>query len=102
MAARSQARRLIALRQFFKFLKAEKIAPTDPTEDVDLPRFGRKLPDYLTVEEIDQLMAAPDRRTPRGMRDAAMLEVLYATGLRVSDLARMGLAAVNLAPGFSI
>jgi integrase/recombinase XerD len=102
LAARSQARRLIALRQFFKFLKAERIAPVDPTEDIDLPRFGRKLPDYLTVAEIDQLMAAPDRRTPRGGRDAAMLEVLYATGLRVSELVKLRLRDVNFDAGYLI
>ena len=100
LSARSQARRLIALRQLFKFLKAEKIAPGDPTEDVDLPRFGRKLPDYLTVDEIDQLMATPDRRTPRGLRDAAMLEVLYATGLRVSELVKLRLRDVNFDAGY--
>jgi integrase/recombinase XerD len=100
LSARSQARRLIALRQLFKFLKAERICPTDPTEDVDLPRFGRKLPDYLTVDEIDRLLAAPDRRTPRGMRDAAMLELLYATGLRVSELVKMRLRDVNFDAGY--
>src|SRR4029079_14946635 len=89
LSARSQARRLIALRQFFKLLQAERRAPVDPTEDVDLPRFGRKLPDYLTVDEIDHLMAAPDRAKPRGARDAAMLELLYATGLRVSELVKL-------------
>src|SRR4030095_14802604 len=78
LSARSQARRRIALRHFFKSLKPERIAPVDPTEDVDLPRFGRRLPDTMTVDEIDRLLTAPDRRTPRGARDAAMLEVLYA------------------------
>src|SRR4029079_14886541 len=102
LSARSQARRLIARRQLFKFLKAERIAPVDPTEDVDLPRFGRKLPDYLTIDEIDHLLAAPDRRTPRGMRDAAMLEVLYATGLRVSELVKMRLRDVNFDAGYLI
>ena len=100
LSARSQARRLIALRQLFKFLKAEKIAPVDPTEDIDLPRFGRKLPDFMTVDEIDRLMAAPDRRTPRGLRDAAMLEVLYATGLRVSELVKLRLRDVNFDAGY--
>ncbi len=76
LSARSQARRLIALRQMFKFLKAESICAVNPTEDVDLPRFGRKLPDFLTVEEVDQLLASPNKATPRGARDAAMLETL--------------------------
>jgi integrase/recombinase XerD len=80
LSPRSQARRLIALRQLFKFFQGERIVAVDPTEDVDLPRFGRKLPDSLTVEEVDHLLAAPDRRTPRGARDAAIIETLYATG----------------------
>jgi integrase/recombinase XerD len=100
LSARSQARRLIALRQLFKFFKAERVCPTDPTEDVDLPRFGRKLPDYLVVEEVDRLLAAPDRATVRGARDAAMLETLYATGLRVSELVKIRLRDVNFDAGY--
>jgi integrase/recombinase XerD len=100
LSPRSQARRLIALRQLFKFFKAERIVAVDPTEDIDLPRFGRKLPDYLTVEEVDRLLGAPDRRTPRGARDAAMIETLYATGLRVSELVKLRLRDVNFDAGY--
>ena len=100
LAPRSQARRLISLRQLFKFLKAERRCPSDPTEDVDLPRYGRKLPEFLTVEEVDRLLAAPDRATPRGARDAAMLETLYATGLRVSELVKLRLRDVNFDAGY--
>jgi integrase/recombinase XerD len=100
LSARSQARRLIALRQLFRFLRAEHACDADPTEEVDLPRFGRKLPGFLSVDEVDQLLAAPDRRTPRGARDGAMLEVLYATGLRVSELVRLRLADVNFDAGY--
>jgi integrase/recombinase XerD len=100
LSPRSQARRLIALRQLFKFLKAERISATDPTEDVDLPRYGRKLPEFLTVEEVDRLLAAPDRATPRGARDAAMLETLYATGLRVSELVKLRMRDVNFDAGY--
>ena len=100
LSARSQARRLITLRQFFRFLKAEHGAEVDPTEEIDLPRFGRRLPDFLSVEEIDRLLATPDRATPRGARDAAMLETLYATGLRVSELVRLRLADVNFDAGY--
>jgi integrase/recombinase XerD len=102
LTARSQARRLIALRQLFKFLKAERACATNPTEDVDLPRYGRKLPDFLSVEEVDRLLAAPDRRAPRGCRDAAMLETLYATGLRVSELVKMRLRDVNFDAGYLV
>jgi integrase/recombinase XerD len=100
LAPRSQARRLIALRQLFKFLKAERLSPTDPTEDIDLPRYGRKLPEFLTVEEVDRLLLAPDRKTARGARDAAMLETLYATGLRVSELVKLRLRDVNFDAGY--
>jgi integrase/recombinase XerD len=100
LSARSQARRLIALRQLFRFLRAEHLSDGDPTEEIDLPRFGRKLPVFLNVDEVDQLLAAPDRRTPRGARDGAMLETLYATGLRVSELVRLRLADVNFDAGY--
>jgi integrase/recombinase XerD len=102
LTARSQARRLVALRQLFRFLKAERICEVNPTEDVDLPRFGRKLPDFLSVEEVDRLLAAPDRRTHRGLRDAAMLETLYATGLRASELVRLRLRDVNFDAGYLV
>jgi integrase/recombinase XerD len=100
LSARSQARRLIALRQLFRFLKAERHCETNPTEEIDLPRFGRKLPDFLNVDEVDRLLAAPDRATPRGVRDAAMLETLYATGLRVSELVKLRLADINFDAGY--
>ena len=100
LSPRSQARRLIALRQLFKFLKGERLCAEDPTEEVDLPRYGRKLPEFLTVEEVDRLLAAPDRATPRGARDAAMLETLYATGLRVSELVKLRLRDVNFDAGY--
>jgi len=100
MSARSQARRLIALRQLFKFLKAERRCEANPTEEVELPRFGRKLPDYLSLDEVDRLIAAPDRAAVRGARDAAMLETLYATGLRVSELCKLRLRDVNFDAGY--
>lgn len=100
LTARSQARRLVALRQFFRFLKVERVCETNPTEDIDLPRFGRKLPDFLSGDEVDRLLAAPDRRTPRGLRDAAMLETLYAAGLRASELVRLRLRDVNFDAGY--
>jgi integrase/recombinase XerD len=102
LSARSQARRLVALRQLFKFLKSERLIEVNPTEDVDMPRFGRRLPECLTVAEVDQLLAAPDGRTDRGTRDAAMLELLYATGLRVSELVKIRLQDVNFDAGFLV
>jgi integrase/recombinase XerD len=102
LSARSQARALVALRQFFKFLKSERLCETNPTEDVDLPRFGQPLPTFLTVAEVDRLLAAPDRRTDRGARDGAMIETLYATGLRVSELVKLRLADINFEAGYLV
>lgn len=102
LSARSQARALVALRQLFRFLKAERLCELDPTEEVDLPRFGRKLPVFLTLDEVDRLLAVPDRGSPRGVRDGAMLETLYATGLRVSELVKLRLGDVNLEAGYLV
>jgi integrase/recombinase XerD len=102
LSARSQARSLIAERQLFKFMRAERICESNPTEEIDLPRFGRKLPIFLTLEEVDRLLAAPDRSSARGLRDVAMLETLYATGLRVSELVKLRLCDVNLDAGYLV
>jgi len=102
ISARSQARALVAQRQFFKFLRAERICDTDPTEEIDLPHFGRKLPVFLSLDEVDRLLAAPGRSTPRGLRDSAMLETLYAAGLRVSELVKLRLSDINLDAGYLV
>jgi integrase/recombinase XerD len=102
ISARSQARTLVAQRQFFKFLRAERICDGNPTEEIDLPHFGRKLPVFLSLDEVDRLLAAPGRNSPRGMRDSAMLEVLYATGLRVSELVKLRLGDCNLEAGYLV
>jgi integrase/recombinase XerD len=102
ISARSQARALVAQRQFFKFLRGERICDSNPTEEIDLPHFGRKLPVFLSLDEVDRLLAAPGRATPRGMRDSAMLETLYATGLRVSELVKLRLGDVNLEAGYLV
>lgn len=102
LAARSQARALVALRGLFKFLRSERRIHLDPCAEIDLPRLGRRLPEVLSLSEVETLLAAPDTRTPRGLRDAAMIETLYATGLRVSELVALRLADVNLGDGFVI
>ena len=102
ISARSQARALVAQRQFFRFLRAERICDTNPTEEIDLPRFGRKLPAFLNLDEVDRLLAAPGRSTPRGLRDSAMLETLYAAGLRVSELVKLRLGDINLDAGYVV
>jgi integrase/recombinase XerD len=99
-SARTQARKLIALRQLYRFLRAERLCESNPTEDIELPRFGRPLPDHLTLDEVDRLLAAPPRGTPQGLRDAAMLETLYATGLRVSELVKLRVEDVNHTAGY--
>jgi integrase/recombinase XerD len=96
ISARSQARALSAIRSFHRLLVAEKVAVGDPTENVDAPRSGRALPKLLTRAEVEALLAAPDPRTAAGRRDRAMLEVLYATGLRVSELVSLSVNDVRL------
>lgn len=100
LSARSRARHLAALRGFHRFLEDEKLAPADPTDDLDTPKHARTLPVFLTVDEVEALLAAPDVAKAAGCRDKAMLEVLYATGLRVSELVRLGLNDVNLVDGY--
>ena len=102
ISARSQARALVAQRQFFKFLRGERICDSNPTEEIDLPHFGRKLPVFLSLDEVERLLAAPGRSTPRGMRDSAMLETLYATGFRVSELVKLRLVDINLEAGYLV
>ncbi|MCC6157993.1 MAG: site-specific tyrosine recombinase XerD [Deltaproteobacteria bacterium] len=99
-SARTAARNLIAVRGFLRFLEIEGGVKTDPSELVALPRARTDLPDVLTVDEVDALIAAPDRKTPAGLRDAAMLELLYATGLRVSELIGLATTQVHFDAGF--
>ncbi len=84
--ARSVARHLVSLRNLFRFLVKEGKISHDPTADVDAPKLDQTLPKYLTTEEVDALLEQPDTSTPAGRRDKAMLELLYATGMRVSEL----------------
>jgi integrase/recombinase XerD len=102
LGPRSRARHLAALRGFHRFLVDEKLAPNDPTEDLDTPRHSRKLPVYLTLPEVEALLGAPDESSMAGQRDRAMLEVLYATGLRVSELIKLSMQDLNLHDGFLI
>ena len=97
---RSVARWLVAVRAFFTWLLAEGVVSEDPTAHLDAPRSWRPLPRVLRAEEVEGLLAAPLRDRPRGLRDAAMLEVLYATGLRVSELCGLRLTDVHLDAGY--
>ncbi len=96
VGGRSQARALSAIRGLHRTLVDEKLAAVDPTEDVESPRPGRKLPHVLPAGEVERLLAAPDPRTPAGRRDRAMLELLYATGLRVSELVSLSVNDLHL------
>ncbi len=89
VSARSVARALAAIRGMFRFLAAERHLKSDPTENLENPKLWTTLPKSLLTGEIEALLAAPDRTTPDGLRDRAMLELLYATGLRVSELIRV-------------
>jgi integrase/recombinase XerD len=94
--ARSRARHLVALRGFYRFLVQEKIIKNDPSRLVDLPKSGLKLPDVLSVEEVKCLLNTPKTNRPIEIRNAAMLELLYAAGLRVSELVTVKLHDVNM------
>lgn len=96
ISSRSQSRALSAIRSLHRLLVTERLASLDPTEDVDGPRASRKLPQLPTRAEIDRLLAAPSARGASGMRDRAMLELLYATGLRVSELVGLSVNDVHL------
>jgi integrase/recombinase XerD len=97
VGARSQARYLSALRGLFRYLRAERLVDTDPTELIDAPKKRPPLPVFLTHEEVTRLLVAPDRATPQGQRDAAMLFTMYASGLRVSELVGLRLSNLSLA-----
>jgi integrase/recombinase XerD len=100
LEARSRARHLVALRGFFRFLYQEKMTAADPTRLIDLPKSGLHLPVVVPSDDIRRLLAAPDVQGPKGKRDAAMLELLYAAGLRVSELIALHLNQLNLEAGF--
>jgi integrase/recombinase XerD len=102
LSARSISRHLSALRSFHAFLKREGLCADDPSREVDRPRMRRKLPSYLTQGEVQALLAAPQDATAEGQRDRAMLELLYACGLRVSELVKLSVNDVNLQEGFAI
>lgn len=94
------ARRLAALKAFYQFLVREKMIKNDPTANLESPKLEKRLPKVLTVAEVERLLAQPSGSEPSGIRDRAMLELLYATGLRVSELVSLDLADVNLETGY--
>jgi integrase/recombinase XerD len=100
LSARSQARMLSSMRGLFRFLKEERLVHANPMTLVLPPKVTRKLPSLLNLDEVMRLLGAPDTGTLRGVRDAAMLQVMYAAGLRVSELVSLELGAVELRAGY--
>lgn len=98
--SRSVARHLVTLRQFFRFVLIEGYVKEDPTETVESPRFRMGLPMFLSVEEVDRLLAVPDAGTIIGLRDKAMIEVMYSAGLRVSELCGLRLSDIHFDSGY--
>ena len=96
---RSTARQLSSFRRFFRYIMREGMRETDPTADIEMPRIGRSLPKTLSEDEVESLLNAPNTDEPLGHRDRAMLELLYATGLRVSELINLKQSQVNFNQG---
>jgi len=92
----SIARKLSAIRSFFRYLVREQTLPANPIEQAASPKLDRRLPSFLTLEEIERLLAAPDLSSPVGQRDRALIELLYASGLRVSELVQLNVEQVEL------
>jgi integrase/recombinase XerD len=97
--SRSVARNLVVLRRLFRFAVMERLIEEDPVETIEAPSFRQSLPMYLSVTDVTRLMKAPDTTTLLGLRDKAMLELLYSTGLRVSELTGLRVADLDLQAG---
>ncbi len=100
LAQRSITRALVAIRGLYRYLAQEGHLEINPLEDMELPRLIPSLPHVLTVQDVEQLLAQPDDETTLGIRDGAMLELLYATGMRVSELCELPTGGLNLEVGF--
>ncbi|TBR17724.1 site-specific tyrosine recombinase XerD [bacterium] len=100
LSVNSVARHLAAIRMFYRFLVRERILKSDPSSLIDSPKLWKKIPETLSVNEIEALLAQPDLRDKQGIRDRAILEILYATGMRVSESVNLRLDNVNLEVGF--
>ncbi len=100
LSATSQARIISGIRAFFRYLSIEKIIETDPSQLLEMPKLGRKLPEVLSVEEIDRMIAVIDLSKPEGERNKAIIETLYGCGLRVSELIELRISNLFLNDGF--
>jgi integrase/recombinase XerD len=95
LESRTVARHLVTLRNFFRFAQTQELIASDPAINLESPKIRRNLPGYLRLEEVEKLLEQPDPNTPTGVRDRAMLEVLYSTGLRVSELIGLGVSDLD-------
>lgn len=100
--ATTTARKLVSIKNLYKFLIIEKVVNVDPTETIEPPKVIKSLPSFLTEEEVESLLNSIDLSTPIGLRDKAILEVLYATGMRVSELAALKKKNLNMKGGFIV
>jgi len=100
LSTKTVLRNLVAIRAFFRFLVQEGILKTNPIEEIESPKIAKTLPEILTLKEVEQLLEQPNLQSPLGIRDRAMLEVLYATGMRVSELTQLPINQVNLEGGY--
>ena len=100
LESRTVARHLVTLRNFFRFAQVEELRADDPCLNLESPKIRRTLPGYLKLEEVERLLTQPDDKTPLGLRDRAMLEVLYSTGLRVSELINLRVMDLDRAAGY--
>ncbi|HEX8292113.1 MAG TPA: tyrosine recombinase, partial [Pyrinomonadaceae bacterium] len=99
LAPRSVGRTLSAVRGFYRFLQLDGHIKADPSADIARPQGGQKLPRFLTQEEMERLLQAPDTTTPEGVRDRTLFELMYATGLRVTEVATLPAASVDVDTG---
>jgi integrase/recombinase XerD len=99
-ASSSVTRSMVSIRSFYQFLVRERMLELDPSLNMESPRLVKRLPKVLSIQEVESLLEAPETITPYGMRDKAMLELLYATGIRVSELVSLNAGHVNLGMGF--
>jgi integrase/recombinase XerD len=99
-SSKTIVRYLVAIRTFFRFMTQEGILEVNPVEELESPKMDKTLPQILTLKEVDQLLEQPDLQTSLGVRDRAMLEMLYATGVRVSELVQLRINQVNLEGGY--
>lgn len=100
ISSRTIARHISSIRSYHQFLLRERITNTDPTVHLEMPQIEQKLPKVLSIEEVEQLISAPNREKPQGIRDVAMLELLYGTGMRISELIGLNIEDVHVTMGF--